>query len=209
MFTDFAKKIILFIMVSLLGISCFCAGYAFSKEEKVVIQNNTPVTTIPTLIPTQQPIINNETPMPNDLQSIVKVTQNNKYWVEINKKEFMLKVYNEDNKIIDTFPIAVGKNTGNKQAVGDCKTPEGVFYVDEIINSSYWTHDFKDGKGEIPNAYGKWFISLKTNWDGIGIHGTHDKNSIGTNASEGCIRIWDIDEFKTKYAYVGMKVVIK
>ena len=62
---------------------------------------------------------------------------------------------------------------------------------DEVIDASYWTHDFGDGKGEIEGAYGPYFISLDTSnlsggaWDGIGIHGTHNPASIGTCASEG------------------------
>lgn len=96
------------------------------------------------------------------------------------------------------------------------KTPVGVFYIDEIIDASSWTHDFGDGKGEIPGAYGPWFISLDTNnlskgqWGGIGIHGTHDPDSIGKRVSEGCIRLKndDVTTLK-KLAYVGMKVVIE
>ncbi len=96
------------------------------------------------------------------------------------------------------------------------KTPDGTFVVDEILDASYWTHDFKDGKGEIKGAYGPWFISLDTTnlskgaWGGIGIHGTHDPAFIGTRASEGCIRLnnADIEQLK-KFAKVGMKVVIE
>lgn len=95
------------------------------------------------------------------------------------------------------------------------KTPSGTFPIDEIIDASSWTHDFKDGKGEIAGAYGPWFISLDTTglskgqWGGIGIHGTHDPNSIGKRVSEGCIRLTNEDIQKLKdFAKVGMKVVI-
>ena len=78
-------------------------------------------------------------------------------------------------------------------------TPVGTFTVDEIDDASSWPHDFGDGRGEIAGAYGPWFISLDTEalsggaWDGIGIHGTHDPQSIGTDASEGCIRLHNED----------------
>lgn len=45
---------------------------------------------------------------------------------------------------------------------------------------------------------------------GIGIHGTHDPASIGTRATEGCVRLNNSDllELVKKYVYVGMPVVI-
>lgn len=96
------------------------------------------------------------------------------------------------------------------------KTPEGTFPVDEIIDASSWSHDFHDGKGVIQHAYGPWFISLDTRnlsqgkWDGIGIHGTHDPASIGTRASEGCIRMNNDNLQKLKpYVKVGMKVKVE
>ena len=138
---------------------------------------------------------------------------------------------------IRSFPIAVAKNTGDKQRPGDNKTPtswgnivaipaeykgadvgvkssEVPFRVEEICDASTWAHDFNDGKGVIEGAYGPWFISLDTGWDGIGIHGTHDPNSIGTNASEGCIRLLnkDIIELKeiisTDNGGIGTRVII-
>ncbi|XOQ51048.1 MAG: hypothetical protein ACFWTX_07190 [Acidaminococcus timonensis] len=68
----------------------------------------------------------------------------------------------------------------------------------------------------IQHAYGPWFISLDTRnlsqgkWDGIGIHGTHDPASIGTRASEGCIRMNNDNLQKLKpYVKVGMKVKVE
>jgi len=77
--------------------------------------------------------------------------------------------------------------------VGDFRTPEGEFPVSSIEDSRKWTHDFGDGKGRIKGAYGPWFIRLETGWKGIGIHGTHDPDSIGTAATEGCIRLANPD----------------
>lgn len=91
------------------------------------------------------------------------------------------------------------------------KTPEGLFSVQQIQDASAWTHDFGDGKGEIRGAYGSHFIRLKTpGHRGIGIHGTHDPASIGTRATEGCVRLNNSDllELVKKYVYVGMPVVI-
>ena len=131
--------------------------------------------------------------------------------IVISKEDMNLKVYDTKGRIIYKFPIAVGKNFGNKKVRGDMKTPEGEFSVQQIQPASSWTHDFKDGKGEIKGAYGDWFIRLLTpGHTGIGIHGTHDPNSIGTRATEGCIRLRNEDLNKLKPLISrGMRVVIE
>lgn len=130
-------------------------------------------------------------------------------WLAMSKANFKLFVM-KGSDVIETFGVAVGKGKGQKQKVGDNRTPEGMFHIIQIQDSSYWTHDFRDGKGEIKDAYGPWFIRLETGWKGIGIHGTHDPSSIGTNASEGCIRLVndDLRTLKDKYVKKGVKVYI-
>lgn len=133
----------------------------------------------------------------------------------IKKSEFRLYLL-EDGNVIRSFPVALGKNAGQKRVSGDMKTPDGSFPIDEVIDSSDWTHDFGDGEGEIEGAYGPYFISLDTSelsggaWDGIGIHGTHDPASIGTRASEGCIRMHNSDLLALKkHITVGTRVTIE
>mgnify|MGYP003873397785 CR=1 FL=1 len=111
--------------------------------------------------------------------------------VIIIKEEFKLYVYDFDGNILMKSYIALGKNFGDKQKVGDMKTPEGIFKVESIESSSDWTHDFKDDSlGVIEGVYGPFFIRLTVpGQKGIGIHGTHDPNSLGTRVSEGCIRM--------------------
>ena len=131
------------------------------------------------------------------------------YTILIDKSDFSLTL-KKDDQVEKIYSVAIGKNAGQKQQPGDLRTPSGEFTVDEIIDSSSWTHDFKDGKGEIAGAYGPWFISLETGWDGIGIHGTHDPASIRTMVSEGCIRMnnADVEEVKAKIQ-PGTKVIIQ
>jgi murein L,D-transpeptidase YafK len=111
----------------------------------------------------------------------------------------------QDGKQIAEYFIAIGLNPGDKQAIGDFRTPLGLFPVVGIEDSSDWDHDFNDGNGTIKNAYGPWFIRLLTNekttvsgrkWTGIGIHGTHAPASIGKRATEGCIRLRNEDLIK-------------
>ncbi len=131
--------------------------------------------------------------------------------IVISKETMTLNLYDSEEKLICSFPVAIGKNAGNKRHVGDMKTPEGKFTVQQIQASDRWTHDFGDGKGQIKGCYGNWFIRLKTPpHKGIGIHGTHDPESIGTRATEGCIRLHnsDLDSLKPM-VHVGMSVVIE
>lgn len=142
---------------------------------------------------------------------------NARYLICIHKQSYRLDVYQQGvEQAVCSYPIAVAKNPGDKQYTGDNRTPiswgsaaaipsyytgaaVGVpsaqvpFRIEEICPAHYWTHDFGDGKGVIEGAYGPWFLSLDTGWIGIGIHGTHDPSSIGTMASEGCIRLRNAD----------------
>lgn len=138
------------------------------------------------------------------------------YSVLIRKSEHKIYLLDHGQKVA-VWGCAIGLGgAGQKQKTGDNLTPNGSFFIEEIDDASSWTHDFKDGKGEIKGAYGPFFLSLDTNsvskgkWDGIGIHGTHDPNSIGTNASEGCVRMHnnELRELK-KYVQVKTRVVIE
>lgn len=112
-------------------------------------------------------------------------------FVIIDKSNYTLKLFKYTGELIQESKIAYGKNAGNKRKVGDLKTPEGVFNILSVEDASEWEHDFKDDTlGKIKGAYGPYFIRLNVpGQKGIGIHGTHDNNSIGTRASEGCIRM--------------------
>ncbi|MGM9791073.1 MAG: L,D-transpeptidase [Candidatus Cryptobacteroides sp.] len=130
--------------------------------------------------------------------------------IVISKEDMTLRLIDGQGQVLQQYPIACGKNYGNKQKPGDMKTPEGVFSISEIVDASSWTHDFGDGKGEIAGAYGPYFIRLVTpGHRGIGIHGTHKPESIGTRDTEGCIRLHNEDlQQLVGNVRVGMTVVI-
>lgn len=119
----------------------------------------------------------------------------NATFVVIDKNTMKLSQYNFKGELLQQSAIATGKNYGNKSKIGDLKTPEGIFHISEVVDASGWKHDFKDDSlGEIAGAYGPYFIRLDVQGQkGIGIHGTHDNNSLGTRASEGCIRLKNED----------------
>ena len=141
---------------------------------------------------------------------VFNMPDDGKYRIFVRKSEYKLWLLN-GNDIVKEYSIATGRNPGDKQRVGDNRTPVGNFKIVSIENASKWSHDFHDGKGKIKGAYGPWFLRLDAKgWKGIGIHGTHDPDSRGTNATEGCIRLSneDIDELK-QYAYKNMPVIIR
>lgn len=134
----------------------------------------------------------------------------NARFIIVDKETLSLKLYDYTGSELNSYGISCGKKLGNKRVIGDLKTPEGVFHITEIEEASTWGHDFKDGKGKIEGAYGPWFLRLEVpGHKGIGIHGTHKPESIGTRDTEGCIRLKneDISDLKTK-VNVGMVVIV-
>jgi hypothetical protein len=130
-------------------------------------------------------------------------------FIIISKQDMKLRVYNLMGNVVEEYPIACGRNYGQKKKQGDNKTPEGIFTIQQIQNSSAWTRDFGDGKGQIKNAYGQYFIRLKTGFQGIGIHGTHAPETIGTRSTDGCIRLKNEDLLKlVKHVKVSMLIII-
>lgn len=182
------------------------------KAERTLIPvNNNPAKTasLPAPVKTSRIILPSE--KDPDTDRIITKKNNNKYRIIVNKSNHTLSLLKGD-ELVKNYPVATGKNTGDKERVGDHRTPVGNFKIVSIENASSWTHDFRDGKGKIAGAYGPWFLRLDAKgWRGIGIHGTHDPDSRGTNATEGCIRLSneDIAELKEKYAYRNMPVEIR
>lgn len=128
----------------------------------------------------------------------------------IDKPTLQLYVVNESNDTILTVPVCIGRNLGNKMCNGDMRTPEGNFRIIQIQNSSKWTHNFHDGKGERKEAYGPWFLRLNTYpYLSIGIHGTCFPESVPSRNSEGCIRLLNSDINKLyNLVRVGTEVII-
>ena len=146
--------------------------------------------------------------IPTPLQAQIRAQE-----IVVKKSEFRLNVMAGDS-VTKSFQVALGRNAGDKQKRGDNRTPEGKFKIAQIQHSESWTHDFGDGKGVIEGAYGPWFLRFGSGetpmkWKGIGIHGTHDPASLGTLASEGCIRLKNEDlEVLRKLVDVGTKVTV-
>ena len=117
-------------------------------------------------------------------------------YIEIDKSTCMLAGYADETKRdvpAGPWPCTVGRNPdgADKQAVGDCRTPEGPHLLVSIEDSAEW----RDDNGVL--AYGPWLLRLKglternSQWVGIGIHGHAEgaEGLLGRKGSYGCIRI--------------------
>lgn len=127
----------------------------------------------------------------------------------VDKPNLQLYVIDSTDTLL-SVPICVGANYGDKERIGDKRTPEGSFHISQIQDSSKWKHDFGDGKGEVSGAYGPWFLRIKMpKWTSIGFHGTCFPGSIGNRESEGCVRLHNRDIISLKsLVSIGAKVVI-
>lgn len=182
-------------------------GYRVYRGGRTPVSEPVPSPQIPAPVLRPEPLLPSPfeplpPPLPQDIPG-------QKQWLRVVKSSYRMYLY-RGKELERTFPVAVGTNGGQKQRVGDSRTPTGTFTVQQIQNARSWTYDFGDGRGPTQGAYGPWFIRLKTpGWSGIGIHGTHAPESIGTMITQGCIRMHnsDLEELK-RLVYPGMKVVI-
>lgn len=146
-----------------------------------------------------------------NLQTVMSYYQPNmsQGFIFVSKLDMTLTLVDASGRPVISYPIACGRSKGQKQRRGDNRTPEGHFLLQNRQDASTWGHDFHDGKGFIKHAYGPWFLRLKTGFAGIGIHGTHAPQSIGTRATEGCIRLdnRDVDDLQRRIS-LGMPVII-
>lgn len=89
----------------------------------------------------------------------------------------------EGDRVIKIYDVAVGAPVS--------PSPSGEFQiVQRLENPSYYKPGVEIGPGA-NNPLGPRWIGL--NIKGFGIHGTNQPNSIGKNASHGCIRLRNSD----------------
>ena len=99
------------------------------------------------------------------------------YSLAVSTTENTLSVFRND-ELVQTYPVATG--------TGGTPTPLGSFYLTELLEPT--------NAGYGPFAFGlSAFSDVLTSFGGgpgqIGLHGTEDAASIGTAASNGCIRL--------------------
>ncbi|WP_088035922.1 L,D-transpeptidase family protein [Evansella clarkii] len=119
----------------------------------------------------------------------------------INKANNELAFY-ENNKLAKTFSVATGKTSK--------LTPEGKFkVVNKVKNRPFYKQNIPGGDPRNPLG-ARWigFNAKGTNGNTYAIHGNNNPSSIGTYASNGCVRmhneevIWLYDKVKMNTAVV-------
>lgn len=113
--------------------------------------------------------------------------------VIVSKQDMRITVLCPQGDTLAVFPIACGRNYGDKQQEWDFRTPEGHFVIESVEDTSLWPRDStrQETLGEI---YGPRFFRLKTpGFTGIGIHGTANPQVIPGRITMGCIRLSNED----------------
>jgi len=112
----------------------------------------------------------------------------------VDRSHFRITLYRKLKKVV-SYPIAVG--------VAGLNTPVGRYnIVNKAINPA-WSVPSSPWAGSLAGQVIPGGIAsnpLKARWlgiaDGVGVHGTSDRGSIGSNASHGCIRMLVEDVIK-------------
>lgn len=109
------------------------------------------------------------------------------YLIKVDRANFELQFY-KDLRLVETYTIAIGQ-------VG-FDTPAGLYHIQNKAVDPAWHVPDKSWAGELAGQVipgGAANNPLKERWmgiyDGAGIHGTDEVDSLGTAASHGCIRM--------------------
>jgi LysM repeat protein len=118
--------------------------------------------------------------------------------IVVDKSDFTLTVYLND-RYLKQYRVGLGKSD---------KTPNGTFAITDRLEKPEW-RGLK--YGDPNNILGDYWLTLKSDkFSGLGIHGTNEPDTVGKNASDGCIRMMN-DDVKELYVMVpkGTEVVIQ
>ncbi|HEV2768849.1 MAG TPA: L,D-transpeptidase/peptidoglycan binding protein [Solirubrobacteraceae bacterium] len=125
--------------------------------------------------------------------------------VIVDRGSFRLRLF-KDLEEAETYPIALGK-AGND-------TPAGTYEIQNKAVDPAWSVPNSDWAGSLAGQVipgGAPNNPLKARWlgifNGVGIHGTAERGSIGTNASHGCIRML-IEDVEALYERVPVGATV-
>lgn len=127
--------------------------------------------------------------VPSTLLALGAGTYFSPFALVVDKSTRTLTVWRQDGgqiKNVESVPVDLGRKPGDKKTLGDRRTPEGIYFFQDI----YEAHEINfDEYGErafttdYPNFYDR--LSRKTG-NGIWLHGTPDKRSL-RRGSRGCV----------------------
>lgn len=134
------------------------------------------------------------------------------YFIVVDKGAMEVQLHHVDSGKVKAYRCALGRGLGQKREKGDCRTPEGIFFVGNVYDSAGRFYTSPEGvRSPNPGQYGPKFIRVSgAGYSSIGIHGTDSPRSLGRRVSHGCIRISNKDILDlVKYVEPGMKIIIK
>ena len=105
----------------------------------------------------------------------------------VDRGNFRIRLF-KNLKEIKSYPIALGE--------AGQETPSGLYNIANKAVNPAWNVPNSDWAGDLAGTVVPGGVPenpLKARWmgiyDGVGVHGTSDRASIGSNASKGCIRM--------------------
>jgi murein L,D-transpeptidase YafK len=137
--------------------------------------------------------------------------------IVVEKKQRRLYIY-KDKKVIGSFPVSLGNHpVGDKEKLGDGKTPEGIFWISrKLCSPKYYRslcisyprpQDVARAKAKGVNLGGNITIHAQPKWNADG-HG--DSYSLAHDWTEGCIAVTNETMNKLWYAVrEGVPIVIR
>lgn len=127
---------------------------------------------------------------PNTLLSLTSDTGAfSPYAFLVDKSTRTLTVWRNENgkpKLVGAWPADIGRNGGDKEAEGDAKTPEGVYFFQEKMDGSkvdFSQYGIRIFTLDYPNYFDK--LERKTG-SGIWLHAIPDSKSL-LRGSRGCV----------------------
>lgn len=129
----------------------------------------------------------NEISNPNYISEgqLLIIPENKNYYIEINTTSKVLKLFT-NSMLVKQYPVAVGKII--------TPTPKGYF---NIIKKALWG-----------NQFGGYFMQLNVPYGIYGIHGTNKPWTIGSAASNGCIRMYSANA-RELYSLISIETPVR
>lgn len=127
--------------------------------------------------------------VPDNLIWVDNAVKEPRYVFIADKENRTLTVWEHDSqdfKLYGAYPMDIGKNTGDKVAPGDAKTPEGTYFVQDKLEGA--TLNFNDyGVRAFTLDYPNYFDKLaRKSGSGIWLHAIPDTKSL-LRGSRGCV----------------------
>ncbi|MCG6918524.1 MAG: L,D-transpeptidase [Deltaproteobacteria bacterium] len=130
------------------------------------------------------PVDTNCAKLPANLLISPKAEPHHVVLVEKASQRLFVYEFAGDYNLVATFKCATGESPGDKQASGDQKTPEGVYFFTKAVGERYLTPTY--GARAFPMNYPNlWDRKMNKGGNSIWVHGTNEE--LKERSTNGCI----------------------